>query len=117
MPATPLKPFNRRLSRQMLFLRTLIVGAGACVANLADAATEPAAAGGALEEIVVTATRHEEGLSKVPISVSAYTKEAMDVKGIKDIGDVARFTPGLSIDSSQTNQISVRGISSSGGSG
>ena len=38
---------------------------------------------GQLEEIVVTATRHEESLSKVPISVTAMTQESLDVKGIK----------------------------------
>ena len=122
MPATSLQPLNRRLFGQELFLRTLVVGAGACIAaaafaNDATTAAEATAPGGALEEIVVTATRHEESLSKVPISVSAYTKEAMDIKGIKDIGDVARFTPGVSFDASQTNQISIRGINSSGGSG
>ncbi|HEV7432027.1 MAG TPA: hypothetical protein VGN77_03225, partial [Steroidobacteraceae bacterium] len=49
---------------------------------------------GPLQEIVVTATRHEESLSKVPISVTALTQEAMDLRGIKDVQDVARFTPG-----------------------
>src|SRR5271167_3413281 len=123
MQATSLTPCYRRLSTQMLLLRTLIVVGGACLAHAAaasDAAetTEPAVAtGGALEEITVTATRHEEGLSKVPISVSAFTKDMMDIKGIKDMGDVARLTPGVSFDSSQTNQISIRGINSSGGSG
>ena len=51
-----------------------------------------------LQEVVVTATRHEEALSKVPISVTALTQESMDQKGIKDFLDVARFTPGVSID-------------------
>jgi outer membrane receptor protein involved in Fe transport len=49
--------------------------------------------------------------------VSAYTQETMDIKGIKDIDDIARYTPGVRIDSSQTNQISIRGIASTGGSG
>jgi iron complex outermembrane receptor protein len=71
----------------------------------------------ALQEIVVTATRREESLSKVPISVSAYTQENMDIKGIRDFTDIARFTPGVSIDTDQTNSISIRGISSSGGAG
>ena len=60
-------------------------------------AAEPAVAGdatGPLQEIVVTATRHEESLSKVPISVTALTQESLDVRGIKDFQDVARFTPG-----------------------
>ncbi len=72
---------------------------------------------GSLQEVVVTATRHEEQLSKVPVSVSAFTQDTMDQKGIKDFTDIVRFTPGLTIDQSGTNDISIRGISSSGGAG
>jgi iron complex outermembrane receptor protein len=74
-------------------------------------------AAGPLSEIVVTATRHEESLSKVPISVTAMTQEALDVRGVKDFQDVARFTPGVGIDNSGTNNISIRGIASTGGAG
>src|ERR1700731_4217853 len=120
MPATASKPFNQRVSSHVLLLRTLIVTAGACAAPLAGAneaaTTEPAAAGG-LEEIVVTATRREENISRVPISITAINQERLDQKGIKDFSDVARFTPGVAFDTSQTNQISIRGISSTGGSG
>src|SRR5260370_33345672 len=77
----------------------------------ADEATGP------LQEIVVTATRHEESLSKVPISVTALTQEAMDIRGIKAIQAVARFTPVVTIDNTGTNNISLRGISSSGRAG
>jgi iron complex outermembrane recepter protein len=80
-------------------------------------AADAAADAGPLQEITVTATRHEENLSKVPISVTALTQEAMDVRGIKDFQDVAKFTPGVNIDNSGTNNISIRGISSSGGAG
>ena len=76
-----------------------------------------AAPGPGLEEIVVTATRREEGISRVPISITAISQDAIDTKGIKDFSDVVRFTPGVSFDAGQTNQISIRGISSSGGSG
>src|SRR6266849_3344455 len=119
--ATPLVPFFRQVSWQVLFLRTLIVGAVACLAtpasaNDATATAEPAAAGG-LEEIVVTATRREENISKVPISVTAFNQDMIDQRGIKDFNDVVRFTPGVSIDTSGTNAISIRGISSSGGAG
>src|ERR1700686_1026333 len=121
MPATLSKPFNQRVSWQALFLRTLIVGAGACAAsvagaNQATAASEPAATGG-LEEIVVTATRREESISKVPISITALSQEALDQRGIRDLTELVRFTPGVSIDSTGTNQISIRGISSSAGAG
>ena len=96
---------------------------GAAQISRADPAAEtPASSSGAaetgpLQEIVVTATRHEEGLSKVPISVTALTQDAMDVRGIKDILDVARFTPGINIDNSGTNNIAIRGIASTGGAG
>jgi iron complex outermembrane recepter protein len=81
----------------------------------ADAAADEAT--GPLQEIIVTATRHEESLSKVPISVTALTQEALDIRGVKDFQDVARFTPGVDIDNSGTNNISIRGIASSGGAG
>src|ERR1700686_5092150 len=84
---------------------------------LMHAADAPDEATGPLQEIVVTATRHEESLSKVPISVTALTQEAMDIRGIKDIQDVARFTPGVRIDNTGSNNIAIRGISSSGGAG
>ena len=121
MQATISKPCNRRISWQLLLLRTLIVTTGACAAPFAGAAdtsdTPDAATTGALEEIVVTATRREESISRVPISITAINQDAIDQKGIKDFSDIVRFTPGVAFDSSQTNQISIRGISSSGGSG
>src|ERR1700738_1040601 len=87
--------------------------------NLMHAANIGAAADatGPLTEIVVTATRHEESLSRVPISVTAMTQEALDIRGVKDFQDVARFTPGVDIDNSGTNNISIRGIASTGGAG
>jgi len=80
--------------------------------------TQPASEPGAgLQEIVVTSTRHEESLSKVPLSVTALTQESIDVRGIKDFQDIARFTPGVKIDNTGTNNISIRGIASTGGAG
>ena len=70
-----------------------------------------------LQEIVVTATRREEGISKVPISITALNQDALDQKGIRDFSEMVRFTPGVSIDTSGTNAIAIRGISSSGGAG
>jgi outer membrane receptor protein involved in Fe transport len=105
----------------MLFFRCLLVGAVFCAtaAGAADATktdTGDSAVVG-LEDIVVTATRREEGISRVPISITAISQDALDQKGIKDFSDIVRFTPGVAFDTSQTNQISIRGISSSGGSG
>jgi iron complex outermembrane receptor protein len=70
----------------------------------------------ALQEIIVTATRREESLSKVPISMTALTQSNMDALGIKDLADVARFTPGVSIiDQGNAVNITIRGIGSSAG--
>ena len=70
-----------------------------------------------LQEVVVTATRREQSLSKVPISVTALTQESLDERGIKDFSEVARFTPGVNFDTSGTNNISIRGIAGTGGAG
>ena len=99
----------------------LVLGclAALCIADPSRAADTTAAAdtGGPLQEITVTATRHEESLSKVPISVTALTQDAMDLRGIKDFQDIVRFTPGVNIDNSGTNNIAIRGIASTGGAG
>ena len=75
-----------------------------------------AAGRNSVEEVVVTATRREEKLSKVPISVSAFTDVKMDVLGVKSFSDLARFTPGVTFDES-SKDISIRGIDSTAGSG
>ncbi|HWZ62665.1 MAG TPA: TonB-dependent receptor [Steroidobacteraceae bacterium] len=80
-------------------------------------AAEEAPAPAGLQEVVVTATRREQSLSKVPISVTALTQESLDDRGIKDFSEVARFTPGVNFDNSGTNNISIRGISGTGGAG
>ena len=95
----------------------LLAAAGVSGAQEQAPASEAAAAPVGLQEVVVTATRREENLSKVPISVSALTQEALDERGIKDFSEVARFTPGVNFDNSGTNNISIRGISGTGGAG
>jgi iron complex outermembrane recepter protein len=117
------RPLTRPVLRQVLFF-CIVCGASALAATTA-AATEAVASAtdttasntGALEEIVVTATRREESISKVPISITALNQDALDQKGIRDFSEMVRFTPGVSIDTSGTNAISIRGISSSGGAG
>src|SRR5579863_3063109 len=109
-------------------LRTWLRAGGLCIAALAtaqaqaqspptDSTSATETGHGALQEVTVTATRREESLSKVPISVTALTQADMDDRGIKDFQDIVRFTPGVNIDNSGTNAISIRGISSSGGAG
>ena len=105
----------------------LSIGLSVIAATSAGAATDTDSdsdsdAGGRTEaeglaEIVVTATRREENIDKVPVSVTALSQDTMDQKGIRDFTELVRFTPGVSIDTAGTNAISIRGISSSGGAG
>ena len=67
-------------------------------------------------DIIVTATRQSQLLSRVPASVSAFTQEGMDQKGVKSFEELARFTPGVRFDPGE-NSISIRGISSGAGAG
>jgi iron complex outermembrane recepter protein len=90
---------------------------GAGAPDAANSSAGRNSSSGGLEEIVVTATRREENVSKVPISITALSQDDLDQKGIKDFTEMVRFTPGVSIDTSGTNAISIRGISSSGGAG
>lgn len=76
--------------------------------------------GGTLDEIVVTATKQEQPLSKVPISVAAYTAETMDREGVRSVQDIASLTPGLNFSrdtfgSGASTSISIRGIRSDSG--
>ena len=70
-----------------------------------------------LKEIVVTATRRAEPISKVPMSISALSRSQMDMRGISDIEQLARFIPGIHIDDTGTHNIAIRGIANDGGSG
>jgi iron complex outermembrane recepter protein len=57
-----------------------------------------AAESGALAEIVVTAERREEKVQSVPISVSAFTAEAMQSRNLTDIRSLGNLTPGVNLD-------------------
>jgi outer membrane receptor protein involved in Fe transport len=97
--------------------------------GIAIAQTAPPAQKGAdtaMEEIVVTATKHAEEISKVPISIAAYTQDQMDIAGVRTVQDIAALTPGFDF-TTTTNPtgggpssggsavISIRGISSVNG--
>ena len=54
-----------------------------------------------LEEITVTARKREESLQDAPISITAYTGEQLELRGIDDLDRLQNITPNLTfIDSS-----------------
>jgi len=68
-------------------------------------------------EIIVTATRSATALSRVPLSVAAISQQQMESRGVRDFGDMTRFTPGINFSESASgnNNVAIRGISSSAG--
>jgi iron complex outermembrane receptor protein len=80
---------------------------------------------GALEEVVVTATRRSERLQDVPISVTAFSQEKLDAQGLRSIDDLSRLSPGVAFSrngngssanyNDENSDISIRGIDSAGG--
>ncbi len=75
-----------------------------------DAAASPG------DEIVVTATRREERIQDVPISVSAFQQAELSRKGIVGFEGVARETPGVVLNrpTQNFNNFTVRGIATNG---
>jgi iron complex outermembrane receptor protein len=60
-----------------------------------------------LEEIVVTARRREESLQDVPVSVTAFTPELMEAKGISQPYDLIGNVPGLTAQGGSANRNDV----------
>jgi iron complex outermembrane recepter protein len=69
-----------------------------------------------LEEIVVTATRREESLSRVPVSIAAMSQDDIAAGAIKSIEDIATVTPGVQFQrdgyAATLSLISIRGLDS-----
>jgi outer membrane receptor protein involved in Fe transport len=113
---------HSRRFRSRSFLALLIgTSFGLPMAAHAQSAKQAAAAPDT-GDIVVTATRRSEVLSRVPIKIDAYNQLQMDRRGIRSIEDIARYTPGLEftqtggVQGNVSTNISIRGISSDVGS-
>jgi len=50
-----------------------------------------------LEEVVVTARKTAENLQQVPVSVSAFTADSLEARGLNDIAGVAAFAPNVTL--------------------
>jgi iron complex outermembrane recepter protein len=58
----------------------------------------PATLSATLREVVVTATRREEQPESIPISMTVWTREAMEKAGIKGMTEIGALTPGVEFD-------------------
>ncbi|MET0984229.1 MAG: TonB-dependent receptor [Steroidobacteraceae bacterium] len=82
------------------------VGIGAPSLSLAAEST-------ALEEIVVVAQRREENLQDVPISIQAFSEDALQNAGANNIAQLSTITPSLNMTQQLTSFTpSIRGVGS-----
>src|SRR5450631_1916023 len=114
--------FNRR----WLSVVTAGILAPALYGSAVFAQSAPEATGNeGISEIIVTATRREERLQDVPVSITAFSQEQMDAQGLRSIDDVTRLTPGVTFQrmgmslsanyNDENSDINIRGIDSQAG--
>jgi iron complex outermembrane recepter protein len=63
-----------------------------------------------LEEVIVTAQKREQNLQDVPIAVTAFTGEALQLTGASDLVDLASNAPSLIVDQVQSSNAPAFGI-------
>lgn len=73
----------------------MVAGAGWAGSSLAQEQTSTGASG-LIEEVMVTARKREEALQDIPLAISAFSSEDLAKRGIQDMADVARQSPGFS---------------------
>ena len=77
-------------------LRIAVTMALAAVPVLVSAQQAPASSSGALDEVVVTATRRESNLQQTPIAVSALDQNLIEQASPQTISDLAAYVPNFS---------------------
>jgi iron complex outermembrane receptor protein len=85
--------------------------------NTAGAQIAADSGGAGLEEVIVTARRREERNQDTPISIEAFSTEALEARNVFSLTDIAKFTPNFQMSPSSENsgasfapQIYIRGI-------
>jgi len=77
---------------------TLATPSFAQQAAVAPATAEPKTGG--IEEIVVTAQKRSENIQNVPISISAFTANALKERAVGDVSQLSSLSPNVTLDAS-----------------
>ena len=95
---------NRTLLLAGVSATALLLSSGVVVAQQTD---------GAVEEVLVTATKRNESIQDTPLAVTAFTADFANRVNIDDVKDLIKFTPGMSGNSQDSflDFVNVRGIS------
>ncbi|MDQ1303489.1 MAG: iron complex outerrane recepter protein [Pseudomonadota bacterium] len=72
----------------------------------------------AIEEIIVTAQKRAQSIEDVPIAISAFTAETLQIAGVEDIRDLTILSPSLILTSTQSETAGttarIRGVGTTG---
>lgn len=66
-----------------------------------------------LEEIIVTAQKRSENLQSVAATVTAITSDTLERQGVKEISDLYKVAPDVSVQTGTFSNINIRGIRAS----
>ena len=102
-------------ARRMVFISAW--AASAAYAQQQPSASGPQTSSGVLDDIIVTAEKRSESLEKVPLSIAAFSAQALDETGVEDFSSLAARIPGVTLNSAGPGQssYSIRGVASVGG--
>ena len=89
-------------------MRSLVLfSALAAVAATAQESGAPPAGEAVIEQIIVTATRREESVIDVPLAVSAYDAERIELSRVTDIMELMRIAPSFHVATGQAESVGV----------
>jgi len=98
-----------RLASFLAICGSIAIGGGASAQNASGAG--PSASGGTLEEIIVTAEKREESLSKTPLAITAVSGEALQQAGVVNVYQLQYLAPSMQVNqTAQGLYIAIRGI-------
>ena len=120
MIGTRALPQARHSTEEFTLLRW--IGAAVFMISMASnaSAQHTSADDGALDAIIVTATKRVETLLNVPLSISVIDAQSIERKGVKNLEDLAPTVPGLVVlqsDEQSDKSFVIRGISSTSNAG
>lgn len=81
---------------QKVSLIAIMAASGFVIPGVASAQSSDAAEADDGNVIVVTARGREENIQQVPIAITAFSADEISQRGLQELDDVARFTPGFS---------------------
>ena len=91
-------------------MRSLFMFSGLVAVAATAQESAPQASSGddlVIEQIIVTATRREESVTDVPLAVSAYDAERIELSRVTDIVELMRVAPSFHVASGQAESVGV----------